>query len=283
MAEIPELGHHCSLRGCNQLDFVPFHCARCDNFYCRDHRLLDQHGCKSIHESTTTAENGTGTAPKLEEFKFMCSHPGCFVRERTLIQCPRCDRCFCMKHRLCEEHACPGLNQQQQEKPRFQLTIAVPKQKSAAENRTEKKPERQLTPDQQRRLDRAQIMKMKAKNPLNLAPEQQLFLFANLEEQQSGDNGHQKSDRRRHLVVVNRQWSLLRSRWYIVEQLNLGDADNFDVFRMPTTTPAEQSASNTNGEEKEAQPFPLDEPIEKLFQNESDFILLLKAQIVAQN
>jgi len=62
-----------------------------------------------------------------------------------------------------------------------------------------------LTPDQQRRLDRAQIMKMKAKNPLNLAPEQQLFLFANLEEQQSGDNGHQKSDRRRHLVVVNRQ------------------------------------------------------------------------------
>jgi len=58
---------------------------------------------------------------------------------------------------------------------------------------------------------------------------------------------------------------------------------NFDVFRMPTTTPAEQSASNTNGEEKEAQPFPLDEPIEKLFQNESDFILLLKSQIVAQN
>jgi hypothetical protein len=34
------------------------------------------------------------------------------------------------------------LNQQQQEKPSFQLAIAVPKQKSAAENRTEKKPER---------------------------------------------------------------------------------------------------------------------------------------------
>lgn len=56
MAELPELGKHCSYKGlgdsqaCGYLDFLPFKCENCGQTYCEEHRLPHQHNCKVSYD-----------------------------------------------------------------------------------------------------------------------------------------------------------------------------------------------------------------------------------------
>jgi hypothetical protein len=78
-----------------------------------------------------------------------------------------------------------------------------------------------LAPGQQARLDRAQIFALKAKNPLKLEPADQHFLFAHIQHEDA-ENGEE--ERKRHLVVVSRQWSLLKALWHCGKQLGLAES-----------------------------------------------------------
>jgi hypothetical protein len=42
--EFPDLGSHCSVPDCRQLDFLPFSC-KCGGKFCLEHRLPIQHNC----------------------------------------------------------------------------------------------------------------------------------------------------------------------------------------------------------------------------------------------
>ncbi|KAL0866332.1 LOW QUALITY PROTEIN: hypothetical protein Bca101_045450 [Brassica carinata] len=43
--EFPDLGRHCSVDYCKQIDFLPFTCDRCIQVFCLDHRSYMKHSC----------------------------------------------------------------------------------------------------------------------------------------------------------------------------------------------------------------------------------------------
>ncbi|XP_069587633.1 AN1-type zinc finger protein 1 isoform X1 [Ranitomeya imitator] len=47
MAEL-EIGQHCDVENCGQLDFLPFVCDGCSRVFCLTHRSRDSHGCPEI-------------------------------------------------------------------------------------------------------------------------------------------------------------------------------------------------------------------------------------------
>ncbi|KAK0040821.1 AN1-type zinc finger protein 1 [Biomphalaria pfeifferi] len=98
--ELPHLGANCNVESCNQLDFLPFQCDGCGKIFCQHHRSRDQHNC---------------TAPEIQlpEFKgeksYACSIKECQRRELTPIVCQHCELCFCLSHRLQNDHNCVKL------------------------------------------------------------------------------------------------------------------------------------------------------------------------------
>ena len=45
-----DIGEHCALEGCNQLDFLPFKCDLCKKTYCLKHRSYEGHKCKEYEK-----------------------------------------------------------------------------------------------------------------------------------------------------------------------------------------------------------------------------------------
>ncbi|KAF3580071.1 hypothetical protein DY000_02035817 [Brassica cretica] len=83
--EFPDLGKHCSVDICKQIDFLPFTCDRCLLVFCLDHRSYMKHTC-----------------PK---------------GDREDVTCRDCNVDHCLKHRFGPDHTCPG--PRKPEPPRF--------------------------------------------------------------------------------------------------------------------------------------------------------------------
>jgi len=45
--EFAHVGKHCTLRECQQQDFMPFECVFCKEIFCATHRRSDDHRCKA--------------------------------------------------------------------------------------------------------------------------------------------------------------------------------------------------------------------------------------------
>ncbi|CAG8592607.1 2155_t:CDS:2 [Diversispora eburnea] len=46
--ELLNIGRHCSNTDCNQLDYLPFKCQHCRNYYCGEHSKPKQHSCINL-------------------------------------------------------------------------------------------------------------------------------------------------------------------------------------------------------------------------------------------
>jgi hypothetical protein len=123
--DLESIGAHCHYDYCNQLDFLPFRCESCKYTYCLDHRTESAHKCSKMGAwaaaRRAASNNGPssmlnpGSAagkPTLENAK-QCSHPKCKTFINTLgsvgVPCTTCNRQYCLKHRLREEHDCSNL------------------------------------------------------------------------------------------------------------------------------------------------------------------------------
>ncbi|MCJ1389991.1 hypothetical protein MMC18_002849 [Xylographa bjoerkii] len=119
--DLEAIGAHCQYTYCNQLDFLPFRCESCKHTFCLDHRTETAHKCaragawaaarRRAAETTTTgtSQNGKPTLATGTQ----CSHPRCKTYINTYpsvgIACQTCNRQYCLKHRLGEEHSCATL------------------------------------------------------------------------------------------------------------------------------------------------------------------------------
>lgn len=133
----PNLGKHCSVDDCKQIDFLPFTCDRCDQVYCLQHRSYKQHRCphgdnqgvtvvicplcakgvrlKPDEDPNITWESHVNTIcdPKNYEKvtkKRKCPVVGCkeiLVFSNT-VKCKDCSTDHCLKHRFGPDHKCPG-------------------------------------------------------------------------------------------------------------------------------------------------------------------------------
>ncbi|KAF9892347.1 hypothetical protein FE257_002124 [Aspergillus nanangensis] len=114
--DLESIGRHCQFEYCNQLDFLPFRCESCYDTFCLDHRTEHAHRCPHEGEwarrrNATTAAANVGTTQKPTIYNSdQCSHLDCKTLINTLkdpgVRCPNCNRQYCLKHRLREEHNC---------------------------------------------------------------------------------------------------------------------------------------------------------------------------------
>ncbi|KAI5665570.1 hypothetical protein M9H77_15423 [Catharanthus roseus] len=130
----PDLGRHCQLSDCHQLDFLPFKCDSCQKVFCVEHRSSKSHDCPKpdqnsrkviICETCTVAIETTGIDSKDEELilekhrksgdcdpakmkKAKCPVKRCkevltFSNNNT---CKICQIKVCLKHRFPADHDC---------------------------------------------------------------------------------------------------------------------------------------------------------------------------------
>lgn len=129
VVDLLNLGQHCHVRECNQLDFLPFECSKCKGMFCLDHRTIESHQCKHIKDNDRKAP----VCPKCKQVliiksptddalerhlksgctslvstgvKKKCSKNGCGNDEYIPFKCSACRKNYCVKHRFPCQHAC---------------------------------------------------------------------------------------------------------------------------------------------------------------------------------
>ena len=119
--DLDAIGAHCHYEYCNQLDFLPFRCESCKQTYCLDHRTESGHACPNPGAWAATRraaapQLSTNTPPTRKPTAAtgtQCSHPQCktliYTHTAVGVQCPTCNRSYCLKHRLKEDHSCSTL------------------------------------------------------------------------------------------------------------------------------------------------------------------------------
>jgi len=109
MAEL-NIGQHCSLLTCKQLDFLPCECDLCRMVFCKDHAAYDAHNC-SKYESVAVHNNKQSECTSVS---YACSLAGCSCRELFEIKCDLCGNCYCLAHR--HDHRCASVSDVLEEK-----------------------------------------------------------------------------------------------------------------------------------------------------------------------
>ncbi|KAJ8562659.1 hypothetical protein K7X08_031111 [Anisodus acutangulus] len=133
----PNLGKHCSVEDCRQIDFLPFTCDCCHKVYCLDHRSYIRHQCPTANKNNVTVvicplcakgvrlnpnedpnitwESHVNTECDPSNYekatkKKKCPVPRCkeLLTFSNTIECRDCTIDHCLKHRFGPDHNCPG-------------------------------------------------------------------------------------------------------------------------------------------------------------------------------
>ncbi|EFX05772.1 an1 zinc finger protein [Grosmannia clavigera kw1407] len=114
-------GKHCQFDYCNQLDFLPFYCQSCRKTFCLDHRTESAHRCENEgawaqrRREAQLARPSAGAGRTMRELvaEKPCASPACKTVVGTGlvpgVHCSSCNRDYCLKHRLREDHNCAHL------------------------------------------------------------------------------------------------------------------------------------------------------------------------------
>ncbi|CAA0812749.1 Zinc finger AN1 and C2H2 domain-containing stress-associated protein 11 [Striga hermonthica] len=133
----PNLGKHCTVEDCRQIDFLPFTCDCCKQVYCLDHRSYSRHNCPKANKNDITVvicplcakgvrlipeedpnitwESHVNTECDPSNYeqatkKRKCPMPRCreMLTFSNTIKCRDCGLDHCLKHRFGPDHNCPG-------------------------------------------------------------------------------------------------------------------------------------------------------------------------------
>jgi len=107
-----DIGQHCSLATCKQLDFLPCECDLCGLVFCKDHAAYDAHSC-SKYDSAAAHDSKQSMCTSVS---YACSVSGCSGRELVEIRCDLCGNCYCLAHRHSDDHRCTSAPDVQKDK-----------------------------------------------------------------------------------------------------------------------------------------------------------------------
>lgn len=117
--DVEAIGAHCEFAYCHQLDFLPFRCESCRHKFCLDHRTESAHKCSHAGEWARNRNGAGRTTTTSTTLKptftnaTQCSEPACktFVNtsQNLGVHCQTCNRTYCLKHRMGEDHDCKNL------------------------------------------------------------------------------------------------------------------------------------------------------------------------------
>nr|CAD2175371.1 unnamed protein product [Meloidogyne enterolobii] len=130
MAEFPDVGAHCAVAECRQLDFLPIKCNVCSNIFCKHHYPYDSHDCTKARKKDPKVTVCPlcrqpiplkyGESPDLlvsdhidkdcksdrKRWAPKCGVTGCYKRELIKMDCKHCGIHFCLGHRHPVDHKC---------------------------------------------------------------------------------------------------------------------------------------------------------------------------------
>ncbi|KAI0221956.1 AN1-type zinc finger protein 2B [Lamellibrachia satsuma] len=138
--EFPDLGEHCSIPTCKQLDFLPVKCDACHKIFCHEHYQYAKHDCTESYAKDNQIpvcplcntpipvkkgespdvrvgqhiDNDCQSDPAKEKRKIYtnrCALKGCKQKELIPFKCDRCHQNYCLRHRLEADHTCQGFEQ----------------------------------------------------------------------------------------------------------------------------------------------------------------------------
>lgn len=117
--DVSLIGANCEYAYCNQLDFLPFRCQSCNKTFCLDHRTEDGHACTNPgawaarRRQAELAKHSAGEGKRMRDLvaqKKPCADDACKTVIGTSlvpgVHCAGCNRDYCLKHRLREDHDC---------------------------------------------------------------------------------------------------------------------------------------------------------------------------------
>lgn len=159
LMEFPQLGQHCSVKTCNRLDFLPMKCDACSSIFCKDHIKYDEHQCSSSYRKNIQipicplcnqavpyeyrdqspdrvvsahidrdCRSDPARAKREKIYSNKCSISSCKQREAIQVNCEKCLKTFCLRHRFPDDHRCQELIRQtnrNQEQDDFLLAQAL--------------------------------------------------------------------------------------------------------------------------------------------------------------
>jgi predicted nucleic acid binding AN1-type Zn finger protein len=129
--EFANLGKHCALPSCKQLDFLPFTCTSCNQVTCLEHRTFIAHKCPAhksheaialqcpICERIIPVADGSQSADQVMDAHIAqgckkpqsvkplkCAVKGCKTKSAQQSDCKHCGFSFCLGHRFPDDHKC---------------------------------------------------------------------------------------------------------------------------------------------------------------------------------
>lgn len=155
--DVGAIGAHCQLEYCHVLDFLPFKCQSCKGTFCLDHRSEYAHKCVNEGGWARARAQQAATSPSPPKPSLYNHDQQCYDHScKTLIntarmpanQCSSCNRSYCLKHRMPEDHDCKNIPRRGATPAgaRQQTMSALAKLKLWAENKRNEDAKRKSTP-----------------------------------------------------------------------------------------------------------------------------------------
>ena len=130
-----DVGSHCAMQGCHQLDFLPFKCDSCQKKFCEIHRQYKSHDCSGESAKDVTSLDCPICGKSIrftrdvsadlrweQHYSDDCSRkpaavpkppekcPAAMCRAvlgvSNAMSCSKCGVRVCISHRMPEDHAC---------------------------------------------------------------------------------------------------------------------------------------------------------------------------------
>ena len=197
------VGTHCQYDYCNQLDFLPFYCQSCNRTFCLDHRTESAHKCSNAGAWAERRRLAQLSQPSIGQGKMLrdkvtqkpCASPTCKTvigtSLTTGVHCQTCNRDYCLKHRLREDHDCKNLTpigarpaQQQLEASKKSMMSAFDKLRawgSAKKEQAGRSLPKPKPSSAAARVVAVNKLKKTAKGDEKLAPEKRIYLYVEAE------------------------------------------------------------------------------------------------------
>uniref|UniRef100_A0A2P2HX67 AN1-type zinc finger protein 1-like n=1 Tax=Hirondellea gigas TaxID=1518452 RepID=A0A2P2HX67_9CRUS len=166
--EFPQLGDHCSVSECQELDFLPIKCQHCCQLYCGKHFQPYLHHCQHLPQISQGSDNSS--------FKHACTYNTCKAKELVAVPCTHCHSNFCLQHRHPPDHNCSSLAPQ----PPTREDMAREKVQKIADAMPDK-PKKRAGHKDPKLAAKVQLMKLKMRcvqcGKSNMLPEESTYFL----------------------------------------------------------------------------------------------------------
>ncbi|KAI8803491.1 hypothetical protein BJ742DRAFT_828511 [Cladochytrium replicatum] len=224
-----DVGEHCAVASCRQLDFLPYTCNFCRGVYCHEHFKVAAHTCASapqdaraivcpvcqqvvpvargedpnykVNDHISQGCKNPGTTASAPAYTHLCSYKGCKTREVVKINCSRCGKSYCIRHRLESNHACTGSNSSSPRptRPSQPASVSQPRPQKQQQQQQQQRPAQSGRQTVNARADAAQLERERLERvaagraaasgvvPAGMSEDEQLALALQLSEEEAAN------------------------------------------------------------------------------------------------